>query len=80
MTHAQCAALVSSIREVLTDAIRWGGTTLRDYRGVDQEAGYFGQELRVYGLEAEPCHCCETPIRRVVEGGRSTYYCPTCQS
>ena len=80
MTRRQCSALVIAIREVLQDAIRWGGTTIRDYRSIDQRAGYFAQKLRVYGLEAEPCRRCQTPIRRVVEGARSTYYCPSCQA
>ena len=80
MTRAQCASLVASIRAVLSDAIEAGGTTLRDYVGVDQDAGFFQTELRVYGRDGEPCGDCGTVIKRTVTGQRSTYYCPSCQS
>ncbi|MHC5064905.1 MAG: bifunctional DNA-formamidopyrimidine glycosylase/DNA-(apurinic or apyrimidinic site) lyase [Planctomycetota bacterium] len=79
MTRKHCQDLVACIREVLSEAIESGGTTIRDYRGVAQEAGYFARELRVYGREGEPCRTCASPIRRVVETGRSSFYCPTCQ-
>ncbi|MBK8975437.1 MAG: bifunctional DNA-formamidopyrimidine glycosylase/DNA-(apurinic or apyrimidinic site) lyase [Planctomycetes bacterium] len=79
LTRAQCDALAGSIRAVLRDAIAAGGTTLRDYIGVDQDAGYFQRELAVYGRAGEPCPRCNTPIRGRVLGGRSTFYCPSCQ-
>jgi formamidopyrimidine-DNA glycosylase len=73
-------ALAESIREVLQRAIRAGGTTLRDYYGGFGEAGWFQQELDVYGREDEPCHRCDTPITSIVQGQRATYYCKNCQT
>ncbi|MBO9380390.1 bifunctional DNA-formamidopyrimidine glycosylase/DNA-(apurinic or apyrimidinic site) lyase [Sphingomonas histidinilytica] len=70
--------LVDSIREVLAAAIEAGGSTLRDYARPDGELGYFAKQWRVYGREDEACHC-GTMIRRRVDGGRSTFYCPKCQ-
>ena len=71
--------LVTTIKEVLEKAIRAGGTTLRDFYGGDGEAGYFQQELEVYGRDGEPCSRCERPISLVVIGQRSTFYCKDCQ-
>nr|WP_047167951.1 bifunctional DNA-formamidopyrimidine glycosylase/DNA-(apurinic or apyrimidinic site) lyase [Sphingomonas sp. Y57] len=70
--------LVDSIRDVLAAAIEAGGSTLRDYARPDGELGYFAKQWRVYGREGEACHC-GTAIRRRVDGGRSTFYCPKCQ-
>jgi formamidopyrimidine-DNA glycosylase len=72
--------LAESIRFVLARAIEAGGTTLRDFYGGDGEAGYFQQELNVYGREGEPCENCKRPITAVVQGQRSTYYCRACQT
>jgi formamidopyrimidine-DNA glycosylase len=72
--------LVDVIREVLQKAIKAGGTTLRDFYGGDGEAGYFQQELAVYGREDEPCRACRRPVTAVVQGQRSTFYCKNCQS
>lgn len=71
--------LVPAIKEILTEAIRQGGTSLRDFVGSDGRPGYFAQELRVYGREGEPCSRCGKPIRQIRQGQRSTYYCPNCQ-
>lgn len=71
--------LIDAIRAVLGDAIERGGTTLRDFAGSDGRPGYFQLDLDVYGREGEPCRRCGTPIRAVVLGQRSTYYCPRCQ-
>ncbi|HVN98635.1 MAG TPA: bifunctional DNA-formamidopyrimidine glycosylase/DNA-(apurinic or apyrimidinic site) lyase [Steroidobacteraceae bacterium] len=76
---ADCARLAAAIRRVLGAAIRVGGTTLRDYVGADGEAGYFRQKLYVYERAGLPCRRCRTPIRRITQGQRSTYYCPQCQ-
>ena len=76
---ARLAALVESARAVLGDAIRAGGTTLRDYVGADGEPGYFRQRLYVYERTGRPCRRCRTPVRHLVQGQRSTYYCPRCQ-
>jgi len=73
------ARLAAVIKVVLARAIRAGGTTLRDFTGSDGRPGYFRIRLRVYGREGEPCPRCETPIRSVVIGQRSSFYCPACQ-
>ena len=71
--------LAQSIRDVLTEAIRVGGTTLRDYVGADGMPGYFRQRLFVYERAGQPCRRCHTPVRQITQGQRSTYFCPTCQ-
>jgi formamidopyrimidine-DNA glycosylase len=71
--------LAAAIRETLSDAIRAGGSTLRDYVGGDGRAGYFQTEFRVYGRDGEPCEACGTPIRELRQGQRSTFYCSRCQ-
>ncbi len=72
--------LVDSVKVVLTEAVKAGGSTLRDYRSADGELGYFQHRFRVYGKEGEPCPdaTCGT-IERIVQGGRSTFFCPKCQ-
>jgi len=76
-------ALHAAIVGVLQDAIRKAGTTLgetsQDYVDSDGVPGGFAEFLAVYDREGEPCRRCGTPIRRIVQGQRSTYYCPTCQ-
>jgi len=71
--------LARMIRKVLTQAIDAGGTTLRDFYGGDGEPGYFKQELQVYDRDGEECRICKTPIRTIVQGRRSSYYCKNCQ-
>lgn len=71
--------LVDAIRETLQDALRAGGTTLRDYVKTDGEQGYFQLDAAVYGRNGEACRICGTPIRLMVQGQRSTYFCPRCQ-
>ncbi|MED5462609.1 MAG: bifunctional DNA-formamidopyrimidine glycosylase/DNA-(apurinic or apyrimidinic site) lyase [Pseudomonadota bacterium] len=71
--------LVDAVREVLREAIRAGGTTLRDFMDSDGNAGYFQQKLSVYGREGEPCNHCGEAIRQRVIGQRATYYCTSCQ-
>jgi formamidopyrimidine-DNA glycosylase len=70
--------LVESIREVLDEAIRAGGSTLKDFISPDGELGYFAKDFAVYDREGEPCRCGGT-VKRIVQGGRSTFYCPKCQ-
>jgi formamidopyrimidine-DNA glycosylase len=77
--RAEWVRVVEAVRAVLGDAIRQGGTTLRDYVGADGTPGYFRQELHVYERTGEPCRRCSTPIRHLVQGQRSTYFCPGCQ-
>ena len=79
VSGARLAALVEAIRAVLGAAIRAGGTTLRDYVGADGTPGYFRQRLYVYERAGRPCRRCRTPVRQLVQGQRSTYYCPRCQ-
>ena len=71
--------LATAIRQVLQEAIAQGGTTLRDFVGGQGEPGYFKQYLRVYDRQGEPCRSCQTPIRQIRLGQRSSYYCPHCQ-
>jgi formamidopyrimidine-DNA glycosylase len=70
--------LVASIKDVLTSAIAAGGSTLRDFAAPDGELGYFAKDFLVYGREGQPCHC-GAPVKRRVDSGRSTFYCPKCQ-
>ena len=79
LSKPRLAKLVAAIREVLADAIRAGGTTLRDFLHSDGEPGYFRQQLYVYERKGQPCRVCGTPIRHAVIGQRSTYWCPKCQ-
>jgi formamidopyrimidine-DNA glycosylase len=80
LTRAQAAALVQSIKDVLGEAIAIGGTTLRDYVNADGIPGYFSRQLFVYERGGEECRICKTPIRQILQGQRSTYYCPHCQA
>ena len=73
------ALLAEVIREVLTDSIARGGTTLRDFVNGNGEPGYFKLHLNVYGHGGEPCISCREPIREIRQGQRSTFYCPVCQ-
>jgi formamidopyrimidine-DNA glycosylase len=73
--------LAQAIRDVLSDAIEAGGSSLRDHRQTDGELGYFQHSFRVYDREGEACPTrgCKGKIRRIVQSGRSTFYCPGCQ-
>ncbi|MFA5938438.1 MAG: bifunctional DNA-formamidopyrimidine glycosylase/DNA-(apurinic or apyrimidinic site) lyase [Sinimarinibacterium sp.] len=79
LSRADCQRLAGAIREVLEEAVKLGGTTLRDFAGAHGESGYFQQELFVYGRDGAPCRRCGTAIRRVVIGQRASFYCPRCQ-
>jgi formamidopyrimidine-DNA glycosylase len=70
--------LVGAIHDVLAEAIALGGSTLRDFASPDGELGYFSKSFSVYDREGQPCACGGT-VRRLVQGGRSTFYCPSCQ-
>lgn len=72
--------LVDAIKAVLNDAIRAGGSSLRDHRQTDGSLGYFQHSFRVYDREGEKCPDCKGTIRRIVQTGRSTFYCPACQN
>ncbi|OIO68005.1 MAG: bifunctional DNA-formamidopyrimidine glycosylase/DNA-(apurinic or apyrimidinic site) lyase [Zetaproteobacteria bacterium CG12_big_fil_rev_8_21_14_0_65_55_1124] len=71
--------LVDVVREVLGEAIASGGSTISDFSRVDGSPGYFSHNFAVYGREGEKCPHCAGSIRRIVQAGRSTFYCPNCQ-
>jgi formamidopyrimidine-DNA glycosylase len=77
MTEAE--HLAATIKVTLRAAIKAGGSSLRDFVGADGGAGYFQNRALVYDRAGMPCRRCSTPIRRIVQGARATYYCPTCQ-
>ncbi len=73
--------LATSIREVIANAIEAGGSSLRDHKQTDGSMGYFQHRFNVYDQEGKPCKTegCNSSIKRIVQSGRSTYYCPSCQ-
>ena len=75
----RCNTLVNSIRETLAAAIEAGGSSLRDYVGVEGDPGCFQQTYFVYGRHGKPCRVCGTTIRSLRQGQRSTFFCPVCQ-
>jgi len=79
LSFARCGRLVDAIKQTLRAAIRAGGSSLRDFVGGDGEPGYFQKHYSVYDRAGEPCGRCSTPIRRIVQGQRATYYCAGCQ-
>jgi formamidopyrimidine-DNA glycosylase len=79
LTNKNCRQLVTEIKLVLARAIAAGGTTLRDFTNSDGKAGYFSQELFVYGREGNSCLRCNSTIKRKLIGQRSSFYCPNCQ-
>ena len=79
LSREELTRLHSSIKEVLKEAIKLGGSSISDYVNADGEEGFFQLQHRVYGREGKPCLVCKTPIKRIVVGGRSTHYCPHCQ-
>lgn len=70
--------LVSAIHDVLEEAIKAGGSTLRDFASPDGELGYFSKRFAVYDREGQPCEKGGT-VKRILQGGRSTFFCPKCQ-
>ena len=77
--NARATALVDAIKAVLNDAIKAGGSSLRDHRRADGALGDFQHNFQVYDREGEPCPHCKGKIKRIVQTGRSTFYCPSCQ-
>ena len=75
--HAQ--ALVDAINVILNDAIKAGGSSLRDHRRADGSLGNFQHNFQVYDREGQPCSGCNGKVKRIVQTGRSTFYCPSCQ-
>ena len=79
VSRVRYAKLAAEVKRILAWAIERGGTTLRDFLNPDGAPGYFFRELNVYGRAGEPCKVCSTPIKQVVLGQRSTFWCPNCQ-
>jgi formamidopyrimidine-DNA glycosylase len=80
LSGPRCGHLYNAIRLTLTQALESGGSTLRDYVNAQGSPGaYFTLHAAVYERAGEPCPRCATPIRRIVQGQRATYFCPHCQ-
>jgi formamidopyrimidine-DNA glycosylase len=79
VSRERLGRLAQAVKKVLAASIRQGGTTLRDYVNADGTPGYFRQKLYVYERDGQPCRHCGTPIRKLAQGQRSTYFCPSCQ-
>jgi formamidopyrimidine-DNA glycosylase len=79
LSRSRWERLAAVVVEVLKEAIERGGTTLNDFADGEGNSGYFQISLSAYGRAGEPCSACGAPIRRIVQGGRSTFYCPRCQ-
>jgi len=79
ITKHEAARLIEAIQQTLSEAIRAGGSSIRDYKNAGGEEGSFQQSHQVYERAGEPCRVCGTAIRSKVLGGRSTYWCPHCQ-
>jgi len=79
LSRARCERLVLAIKLTLRKAIRAGGASLRDFVRSDGEPGHFQLRAWVYGRAGLPCRRCGTPVRRIVQAQRATFYCPRCQ-
>jgi formamidopyrimidine-DNA glycosylase len=79
LTRADCNRLAHAIKTTLQAAINAGGSSLRDYVATDGELGYFQLHTKVYDRAGLPCKMCKTPIKRLVQCQRATFYCPQCQ-
>jgi formamidopyrimidine-DNA glycosylase len=79
--NERAAKLVDAIKAVLKDAIEAGGSSLRDHKRTDGELGAFQHNFRVYDREGKPCvlRGCKGKVKRIVQTGRSTFFCPACQ-
>jgi formamidopyrimidine-DNA glycosylase len=79
LTRPEAEALAQAIKDVLGEAIKTGGTTLRDYVNADGAPGFFRQKLFVYERAGEACRVCRSAVKQFAQGQRSTYWCSTCQ-
>ena len=77
LTRAECGTLAGHAKRILAEAIKWGGTTVHDFRTVDGTEGKFAQRLRIYGQKT--CPVCGAAVAKVTLGGRTSWYCPKCQ-
>ena len=80
MHPARWERLVQAVKQTLSQAIEEGGTTLKDFQNGQGEAGWFQTQLHVYGRAGESCPRCSSHVRRLVQAGRSTFYCAGCQT
>ena len=80
LSHDELARLHKSLKRVLREAIKLGGSSISDYVDAEGDEGFFQLRHRVYGREGKPCLGCKTSVKRVVIGGRSSHYCPKCQT
>ena len=79
ISRPRAVRLHAAIRQVLAQAVEQGGSTLRDFAGIDGHAGHFQLQAAVYGRQGQPCRQCGAPVRRIVQGQRASYFCPVCQ-
>jgi len=79
VSRARAARLADAVRSTLARAVELGGSTLRNFRDARGAAGAFQLDAKVYGRAGQPCVRCATPIRRIVQGARATFFCPVCQ-
>ncbi len=79
LTRPQCVRLADAVRMVLKKAINAGGSSLKDFLNSDGDAGHFMMQTKVYNRKGLPCKVCKAPIEQIVQGQRSTYFCPQCQ-
>jgi len=78
VSRPRAARLLAAVRQVLWRAIEAGGTTLKDF-SANGAAGHYQEQAQVYGRAGQPCNTCATPLRRIVQGQRSTFFCAVCQ-
>ncbi len=79
LTRSQCSRLAKAVRLILKKAIEAGGSSLKDFVNSDGDPGHFMVQTKVYDRKDLPCKVCKTPISQIVQGQRSTYFCPQCQ-
>jgi formamidopyrimidine-DNA glycosylase len=79
LTRPQCMRLANAVRSILQKAIEAGGSSLKDFVNSEGDPGHFMMQTKVYDRKDQPCKICKTPIRQIVQGQRSTYFCPQCQ-
>jgi formamidopyrimidine-DNA glycosylase len=79
LTRPQCSRLAAAVRLILKKAIDAGGSTLRDFVNSEGDPGHFMVQTKVYDRKDQACKVCKTPIKQIVQGQRSTYFCPQCQ-
>ena len=79
LTRPQCSRLASAVRLILKKAIAAGGSSLKDFVNSEGDPGHFMVQTKVYDRKGLPCKVCKTPIVQIVQGQRSTYFCPQCQ-